>query len=133
MVKNKIVNTSNGTGRRKTSVARVYMRPGKGQITVNGKKYEDYFPLRMQHDTIFAPIDLCEVSKFDFVVRVAGGGIEGQVDAVLLGISRALVKDDEDRRGLLKEKGFLTRDSRKKERKKYGLAKARKSFQFSKR
>jgi small subunit ribosomal protein S9 len=123
-----------GTGRRKTSVASVRLRPGTGKIDVNGRKFEDYFPLQLQRRTILAPIEKFTSSdRYDLLIRVKGGGIEAQMIATRLGISRALVQEDEGRRHELKTMGYLTRDSRKKERKKYGLAGARKRFQFSKR
>jgi small subunit ribosomal protein S9 len=123
-----------GTGRRKTAVASVRLRPGTGKIDVNGRTFEDYFPLELQRRTILAPFEKFTSSeKYDLLIRVKGGGIEGQVIATRLGISRALVQEDEGRRQDLKSIGFLTRDSRKKERQKYGLAGARKRFQFSKR
>jgi small subunit ribosomal protein S9 len=123
-----------GTGRRKTSVASVRLRPGKGEVTVNGKKFETYFPLKLQRDTILSPIlKVSAPDRYDLVIRVAGGGIQGQAVAARLGIARALVKEDQDRRQDLKALGYLTRDPRKRERKKYGLAGARKRFQFSKR
>lgn len=120
-------------GRRKTAVARVYMKKGTGVITVNGREFEKYFLLPLQRDLILAPLKVCGLSELDFVINVRGGGPDGQAVAVRHGIARALVKQDEDRRSPLKEQGFLTRDSRKRERKKYGKAGARKSFQFSKR
>ncbi|MBJ7449161.1 MAG: 30S ribosomal protein S9 [Parachlamydiales bacterium] len=123
-----------GTGRRKTSVATVRVRPGSGKINVNGRKFEDYFPLELQRSTILAPLEqMGTVSQCDLIVRVKGGGIEGQVIAARLGLSRALVKEDENRRSDFKVLGYLTRDPRKRERKKYGRAGARKRFQFSKR
>jgi small subunit ribosomal protein S9 len=123
-----------GTGRRKTSVASVRLRPGTGKIDVNGRTMEDYFPLELQRRTILAPIEkFSSADKYDLIIRVKGGGIQGQVIAARLGISRALVQEDDRRRHDLKSVGFLTRDSRKRERKKYGLAGARKRFQFSKR
>lgn len=123
-----------GTGRRKTAVASVRLRPGKGIFKINGRKFEEYFPLTIQRDTILAPIKkLSSIERYDAVVRVKGGGIEAQVIATRLGISRALLKEDETRKGDLKAAGYLTRDPRKKERKKYGLRKARKRSQFSKR
>jgi len=122
------------TGRRKTAVASVRLRPGSGKISVNGKDFQKYLPLKIQQEMIIAPFEkLGGNSRYDILIRVKGGGIEGQVTAICLGISRALVKEDESRQGDLKEKGFLTRDPRKKERKKYGRAGARKKFQFSKR
>ncbi|MBI5274492.1 MAG: 30S ribosomal protein S9 [Chlamydiales bacterium] len=123
-----------GIGRRKTSVASVYMRKGKGEIVVNGKPFDQYFPLELQRGTICSPMEKVGMDgQYDLVITVRGGGIQGQMIAARLGISRALVKQDEDRRKTLKDCGFLTRDPRKKERKKYGRAKARKRFQFSKR
>lgn len=127
-------NISHGTGRRKTSVARVYMRKGTGQYKVNGRELENYFPLDLQRSEVKAPAETVKVAgSYDFVINVKGGGLEGQSIAVRHGISRALVKMDEDSRKALKEKGYLTRDPRKRERKKYGHPGARKSFQFSKR
>ncbi|MBS0619934.1 MAG: 30S ribosomal protein S9 [Verrucomicrobia bacterium] len=123
-----------GTGRRKTSVASVRLRPGTGQVSVNGKKFEEYFPLELQRQAVLAPINkVATPGRYDIMIRVKGGGIQGQVIASRLGIARALVLEDGDRRHDLKVVGFLTRDPRKKERKKYGLAGARKRFQFSKR
>ena len=123
-----------GTGHRKTAVASVRIRDGKGKIDVNGREFTEYFPLEIQRKMILAPFEkLGKSTNFDLVIRVNGGGIEAQATAIRLGIARALVKEDENRRGALKEEGFLTRDSRKKERKKYGRAGARKRFQFSKR
>lgn len=123
-----------GTGRRKTAVASVRLRPGTGKIEVNGRKFNDYFPLQLQRDTILSPIDrTSELERYDIMIRVKGGGVEAQMIASRLGISRALCLEDETRRPELKGLGYLTRDSRKKERKKYGLAGARKRFQFSKR
>ncbi len=126
-------NISNGTGRRKTAVARVYMREGSGKITVNAQEMEKYFTTELQRSYLLAPVELCKMKNKDFIITVKGGGIEGQAIAARHGISRALVKCDADHRPVLKEQGFLTRDPRKRERKKYGKAGARKSFQFSKR
>ncbi|MDN3505705.1 MAG: 30S ribosomal protein S9 [Simkaniaceae bacterium] len=124
-----------GTGRRKTSVSSVRLRPeGSGKILINGRSFEDYFTLELQRSAILAPLAKFDLSgSYDLVIRVKGGGIQGQVIATRLGISRALVEQDETKRSDLKELGYLTRDSRKRERKKYGLAGARKRFQFSKR
>ena len=123
-----------GVGRRKTAVASVRLRPGNGQVKVNGKAFEVYFPLAIQRDTILAPIkEIDKVGTYDLIVTVRGGGIEGQVIATRLGIARALVGEEGERRQDMKTKGFLTRDPRKRERKKYGLKGARKRFQFSKR
>lgn len=123
-----------GTGRRKTAVANVRLRPGTGQIDINGRSFEEYFPLEIQRRTVLAPFEkLNGHSKYDMIIRVKGGGIEGQVIATRLGIARVLMQEDQNLHHHFKEMGFLTRDSRKKERKKYGHAKARKRFQFSKR
>jgi len=122
------------TGRRKTSVASVRLRDGKGKISVNKREFTEYFPLELQRKTIMAPFECLKLkSSYDILVRVRGGGVESQSEAIRLGIARALVLEDETRKHALKEEGFLTRDSRKKERKKYGRAGARKRFQFSKR
>lgn len=122
------------TGRRKTAVASIRLRTGKGAIDVNGRQLEDYFPLELQRKSILAPFDKLGGNKrYDIVIRVRGGGVEGQAIAVRHGIARALVAQDENARPELKSRGFLTRDSRKRERKKYGRAGARKRFQFSKR
>lgn len=122
------------TGRRKTSVASVRMREGSGKVDVNGKLFEEYFPLELQRNTILLPLKKVNaLGKYDLIVRVKGGGIEGQAIAVRLGLSRALVEQDPNLRHDLKTEGYLTRDPRKKERKKYGRAGARKRFQFSKR
>jgi small subunit ribosomal protein S9 len=122
------------TGRRKTSTARVFLRPGKGTITVNHREFDRYFPtdaLRMQ---VRRPLQLTETGeRFDILATVAGGGVTGQAGAVRLGIARALVEFNAELRKQLKKDGLLTSDSRVKERKKYGLAGARKRFQFSKR
>ena len=122
------------TGRRKTSTARVFLRPGSGAITVNHREFEAFFPreaLRMQ---IRTPLVLTETAdKFDVLATVAGGGVSGQAGAVRLGIARALVAYNAELRKALKNEGLLTRDARAKERKKYGMAGARKRFQFSKR
>ena len=129
----KSVNISLGTGRRKTAVARIYMRKGSGLITVNGKKMGDYFPLELQRQVVVSPLEACNVTEVDLIINVRGGGLEGQSVAVRHALSRALVKAGEERRAVLKEKGFLTRDPRKRERKKYGQPGARKRFQFCKR
>jgi small subunit ribosomal protein S9 len=122
------------TGRRKTAVASVRIREGKGAIDINGRSFESYFPTELQRRLILDPIEKVGIkTRFDIIVRVSGGGTEAQAEAVRLGLSRALVKGDETRRPPLKEVGYLTRDSRKRERKKYGRAGARKRFQFSKR
>ena len=123
-----------GTGRRKSSTARVYLRPGKGEFVVNQKALEGYFKNETLRMIIKEPFMLTETSdKFDTFVNVAGGGPSGQAGAVRLGISRALLEYNQELRKKLKKGGFLTRDSRIKERKKYGQKGARKRFQFSKR
>lgn len=123
-----------GTGRRKTSVASVRLRPGTGKVDVNGRKFEEYFPLELQRRAILSPLEkVTSAERYDIIIRVKGGGIQGQMIASRLGIARALVLEDPDRRHDLKVVGYLTRDPRKRERKKYGLAGARKRFQFSKR
>ncbi len=122
------------TGRRKTAVASVRLRSGNGQIDINGRTIEKYFPLEIQRKTIFAPFEkLGGYSRYNMIIRVKGGGVEAQAVAIRLGLARALVENDENLRYDLKAQGFLTRDARKKERKKYGRAGARKRFQFSKR
>ncbi|MCU0249442.1 MAG: 30S ribosomal protein S9 [Vicinamibacterales bacterium] len=123
-----------GTGRRKTSTARVFLRPGSGVITVNRREFADFFPTAVLRTEIKQPLQLTETAdKFDVLATVAGGGIAGQAGAVRLGISRALCEYNLELRPALKKEGLLTRDARAKERKKYGLAGARKRFQFSKR
>lgn len=122
------------TGRRKTAVASVRMRPGAGNVRINGREFDNYLPLEIQREAILAPLKKVDLlGQYDLVIRVKGGGIEGQVIAMRLGLARALVLRDEEQRQPLKMEGYLTRDARKKERKKYGLAGARKRFQFSKR
>ena len=122
------------TGRRKTSSARVFLRPGKGDITVNHREFANYFPTDQLRTVVRKPLNLTEtVDKFDILATVAGGGINGQAGAIRLGIARALVEFNAELRKALKKEGLLTSDSRVKERKKYGLAGARKRFQFSKR
>jgi len=123
-----------GTGRRKTAVARVRLLPGDGKITVNGKDYNQYFPRPAYQGVVTAPLRLLEVQdRYDVVVSVAGGGPTGQAEAVRHGIARALAEDSPEARSELKGAGLLTRDARAVERKKYGLKKARKRPQFSKR
>ena len=123
-----------GTGRRKTSVARVYLRPGSGKIVVNRRDFEEYFPNQVLKMVIRQPLLLTETAdKFDILVNVDGGGPTGQAGAIRHGISRALLEYNGELRPQLKAVGFLTRDARKVERKKYGQPKARKRFQFSKR
>ncbi|WP_066483461.1 30S ribosomal protein S9 [Candidatus Chlamydia sanziniae] len=122
------------TGRRKQAVSSVRLRPGSGKIDVNGKTFKEYFPSEIQRTTILSPLKtIGNQDQFDLIIRVSGGGIQGQVIATRLGLARALLKENEESRQELKSCGFLTRDPRKKERKKYGHKKARKSFQFSKR
>ena len=124
----------NALGRRKTSVARVILSSGKGKITVNKKDFKDAFPIDILQAKINQPFQITGTEgKFDIKVNVNGGGINGQAEAVRLGISRALVEVNEENRSLLKSEGLLTRDSRMVERKKPGQPKARKKFQFSKR
>jgi small subunit ribosomal protein S9 len=126
-----IINT---LGRRKTAVARVYMSEGSGSVTVNKRDYKEFFPVAVLQSKIVQPFELTDtVGKYDIKVNVAGGGVNGQVEAIRLGISRALVKLDEENKPLLKEEGLMTRDPRMVERKKPGQPKARKKFQFSKR
>lgn len=124
----------NAIGRRKASVARVYLVKGKGQITVNGKDYKEYFPTQNIQYNITDPFATVSLeNEFDVKVNVAGGGYKGQSEAIRMAISRALVLINEDNRKVLKDKLYLRRDARVVERKKYGKPKARKSFQFSKR
>ena len=123
-----------GTGRRKTSTARVYLRPGTGEILVNKKGFDQYFPNQALRMVIRQPLQLTETgSKFDILVNVAGGGPAGQAGAIRHGITRALMVFNSDLRPALKHAGLVTRDPRIKERKKYGQKGARKRFQFSKR
>jgi len=122
------------TGRRKTSVARVYIQPGNGNIMVNKRTIDEYFGRETSKMVIRQPLELTSnIGKYDIYVNVQGGGPSGQAGAIRHGITRALLKADEALRGTLKKAGFVTRDSRIKERKKYGLRAARRSFQFSKR
>ena len=123
-----------GTGRRKTAIARVRLASGNGKITVNGRAFENYFPLETLRSTAAQPLTLTgNTEKFDVRINVTGGGPNGQAGAVRHGIARALLQFDAALRGALKAEGLLTRDSRMKERKKYGQPGARKRFQFSKR
>ncbi len=125
---------TNTVGRRKSSIARVYVKEGSGKITINKREFVNYFPKATSRYVVNQPINLLELSgKYDINVNVKGGGSTGQAGAIRLGIARALEKINPENRGELKKAGFLTRDARKVERKKYGLAGARKSFQFSKR
>jgi small subunit ribosomal protein S9 len=123
-----------GTGRRKTSTARVFLKPGSGAISINHKTFETHFPTEALRMQIRTPLVVTETAdKFDVLATVAGGGVSGQAGAVRLGIARALVGYNAELRKSLKTAGLLTRDARAKERKKYGMAGARKRFQFSKR
>lgn len=123
-----------GTGRRKSSVARVYLVPGNGNVTINKRNIDEYFGLETLKLIVRQPLELTQTtSKFDVLVNVHGGGFTGQAGAIRHGISRALLDADSDYRAALKKAGFLTRDPRMKERKKPGLKKARKAPQFSKR
>ncbi len=123
-----------GTGRRKSSVARVILRAGKGTITINGRTFEDYIPSAALRLDVLQPLEMTETTdKFDVIVNVFGGGTTGQAGAIRLGITRALLQVNADNRAVLKPAGMITRDSRAKERKKYGLKKARRASQFSKR
>jgi small subunit ribosomal protein S9 len=122
------------TGRRKEAIARVRLVPGTGQWTINGRSLEDYFPNKVHQQAVNEPLKTLDVAdRYDVLVRVQGGGVSGQAGAVRLGIARALTQTDDDARPPLKKAGFLTRDARAKERKKYGLKKARKAPQYSKR
>ncbi|MCB0495811.1 MAG: 30S ribosomal protein S9 [Cyclobacteriaceae bacterium] len=124
----------NTIGRRKTSVARIYMQPGKGSISVNSKDVAEYFPTDIMQIIVKQPLNTVDADgKYDIKVNVDGGGFKGQAEAIRLAISRALCEVDEENRPPLKKEGFLTRDSRMVERKKYGRRKARRRFQFSKR
>lgn len=126
--------TINAVGRRKKAIARVRLVPGEGKIIINKREIDSYFGLETLKMTVRQPLVLTSLGgKFDILVNVKGGGTTGQAGAIRHGISRALVKSDEELRGQIKKAGFLTRDSRMKERKKYGLKKARKASQFSKR
>lgn len=126
-----IINT---LGRRKTSIARVYLQKGSGNVTVNKKDYKEFFPISMLQSKIQQPFNLTKtVGQYDVKVSVMGGGINGQAEAIRLGISKALVKLSEDWKPVLRSEGLMTRDPRMVERKKSGQPKARKKFQFSKR
>jgi len=123
-----------GTGRRKTAIARVYLRPGSGEFKVNGKPFDQYFVTEAQRSSARAPLASTETTAtFNVVVNVSGGGVNGQADAMKLGLARALMQFNAELRKKLKTEGMVTRDSRGKERKKYGQKGARKRFQFSKR
>jgi len=128
------VNLGLGTGRRKTAVARVYLREGEGKITINGRSVEEYFGNPLNVYMVKQPLDVTDnTNKFDLVINVVGGGPTGQAGACRHGIARALVEHDEANRSVLHANGFMTRDSRMVERKKFGQPGARKKFQFSKR
>ena len=121
-------------GRRKTSTARVYLRPGTGRILINRRTLEEYFKVEPRRQALLSPFEITGTTgMYDLIVNVKGGGLTGQSEAIRLGTSRALVKADEELRKPLRDAGFLTRDPRMVERKKYGRPKARKRFQFSKR
>jgi small subunit ribosomal protein S9 len=121
-------------GRRKTSTARVILRSGSGNVTINDKNFESFFPQLLSREDILAPLKLTQtVGSYDVFVNVKGGGTSGQAEAIRLGISRALIDINPEYRTVLKAQGFLSRDPRMVERKKYGRPKARKRFQFSKR
>ncbi|MGE3919709.1 MAG: 30S ribosomal protein S9 [Gammaproteobacteria bacterium] len=137
---------SYGTGRRKEAVARVFLRPGKGSLTINGRTLEEYFGRKTHRIIVNQPFEATEMhNKFDALITVKGGGISGQAEAIRHGITRALIKDDEESTGgtgtagalglrrILRPLGYVTRDAREVERKKYGLVKARRRKQFSKR
>ena len=124
----------NTIGRRKTSVARLYLKPGNGVITINKSEIAKYFPSEILQTIVKQPLTLVEVDgSYDLNINVGGGGLKGQAEAIRLAVSRALVEIDEEHRSPLKKEGFLTRDPRMVERKKYGRRKARRAFQFSKR
>ena len=124
----------NALGRRKTAIARIYLKEGSGKITINKRDYKEYFPIATLHYVVEQPLQLTEnLGKYDITVNLSGGGFAGQSEALRLAISRALLKIDPEFRPVLKEKGLLRRDPRMVERKKPGQPKARKKFQFSKR
>jgi len=126
--------TIQATGKRKTAVARVWMKPGKGMIQINKKPIEEYMPAEADRARVMDPLRISDkMDEFDVRVNVKGGGLSGQAEAIRHGISRAVVEVDADARSLLKKQGFLTRDPRMKERKKYGRRGARASYQYSKR
>jgi len=123
-----------GTGRRKKAVARVRLLPGSGNISINDRNFENFFPNKTSRLIVLQPMELTDTAgRFDIICRVAGGGVTGQAGAIRLGIARALIKANSELRPSLKKAGFLTRDPRMTERKKYGLHKARKAPQYSKR
>ena len=121
-------------GRRKKSIARLFLTKGKSEININSKKYQDYFPTAVSQFKLLQPLNLTNnIDQFNININVVGGGVNGQVEAIRLALSRALCQINEENRKILKPEGLLTRDSRNVERKKYGRKKARKKFQFSKR
>ena len=124
----------NSIGRRKSSTARIYVTNGSGNIVINGKVLNEYFPMPMTQATVLEPLKVLGVEgQYDIKVNVSGGGFKGQAEAIRMGISRSMVKINEENKKPLKDKKYLTRDAREVERKKFGKPKARKSFQFSKR
>jgi small subunit ribosomal protein S9 len=124
----------NAVGRRKTAIARVYLKEGNGTITVNGRDFKEYFPMAILQSTVLQPFEITNtIGKYDVTVNMDGGGVKGQAEALRLGISRILCEIDPEMRPALKVKGLLRRDPRMVERKKFGQKKARKRFQFSKR
>lgn len=126
--------TINAVGRRKAAVVRVFLTKGKGNIIINGKDYKEYFPIQMLQAKLLQPLQIIKVEgEFDITMNATGGGVKGQAEAAKLGIARALVKLDAENKPPLKAEGLMTRDSRSVERKKYGLRKARRATQFSKR
>jgi small subunit ribosomal protein S9 len=127
-------NTLHSVGRRKSSVARVWLKPGKGDVEINGKKYLEYFDTEISRNKVIMPLKISGLtSAYDVFVNVCGGGLKGQADATRLGIARVLIKINESLKPLMRKYGFLTVDSRIKERKKYGRKAARRRFQFVKR
>ena len=123
-----------GTGRRKNAIARVRLLPGEGKVTVNGRPLDEYFGQKILEVIVCQPLEVTStMGRYDVRAKVVGGGVAGQAGAVRLGIARALLQVDEEMRSVLRKAGFLTRDPRMKERRKYGLKKARKAPQFSKR
>jgi small subunit ribosomal protein S9 len=126
--------TINTLGRRKKSVARLYIKKGKGSILVNKREYKDYFPTGVLQNKVIQPFEILDcVGQYDLKINVSGGGITGQAEAIRLAVSRALVKEDAENKPPLRQAGLMTRDPRMVERKKFGQKKARKKFQFSKR
>lgn len=132
--KDKISGDALGTGRRKSAVARVRLKPGSGKITINKRAFDDYFPVESQRRSILSVLEAVDrVSDFDIQIRCTGGGLVGQAGACRMGIARALISHDQEFFKKLRDDGYVTRDSRMKERKKYGLRGARRGVQFSKR